>query len=231
MTNRDDIDKLNEIINLIWTVADQALRGPFKPREYEDVILPMTVLRRIDCTIREKQDRVRAKHAELKDRIQNLDPILRKEAGFPFYNTSRFDFQRLLEDPQNIVDNVNAYINGFSPNMVEVLENFEFRNTLQRLAKNKLTFLVFQRFAEVDLHPDGLSNHGMGYVFEELIRKFNEENNESPGEHYTPREIVNLMTRLMVEPDADRLGTSGLILQVLDPCCGTGGMLSICKRA
>jgi len=231
MASRDESDDLSFIINLIWTVADQALRGPFKPREYEDIILPMTVLRRIDCTIRDSQDRVRARHAELKDRIQNLDPILRKESGFPFYNTSRFDFQRLLEDPQNIVDNVNAYINGFSPNMVEVLENFEFRSTLERLAKNKLTFLVFQRFAEVDLHPAGLSNHGMGYVFEELIRKFNEENNESPGEHYTPREIVNLMTRLMVEPDADRLGTSGLILQVLDPCCGTGGMLSICKKS
>lgn len=231
MANRDDKDKLNIVISLIWTVADQALRGPFRPREYEDIILPMTVLRRIDCTIRNTQEQVRAKHAELKDRIQNLDPILRKESGFPFYNTSRFNFQRLLEDPQNIVDNVNAYINGFSPNMLEVLENFEFRNTLQRLAKNNLTFLVFQRFAEVDLHPDGLSNHGMGYVFEELIRRFNEENNESPGEHYTPREIVNLMTRLMVEPDAERLGTSGLILQVLDPCCGTGGMLSICKKS
>ncbi|MGB2530274.1 MAG: type I restriction-modification system subunit M N-terminal domain-containing protein, partial [Candidatus Poseidoniaceae archaeon] len=114
MANRDDKDKLNIVISLIWTVADQALRGPFRPREYEDIILPMTVLRRIDCTIRNTQEQVRAKHAELKDRIQNLDPILRKESGFPFYNTSRFNFQRLLEDPQNIVDNVNAYINGFS---------------------------------------------------------------------------------------------------------------------
>jgi type I restriction enzyme M protein len=231
MAGHEESDDLKFIVNLIWTVADQALRGPFKPREYEDVILPMTVLRRIDCTIRDTQQQVRARHAELKDRIQNLDPILRKESGFPFYNTSRFDFKRLLEDPENIVDNVNAYINGFSPNMVEVLENFEFRSTLLRLAKNNRTFLVFQRFAEVNLHPNQLSNHGMGYVFEELIRKFNEENNESPGEHYTPREIVNLMTRLMVEPDANRLGTSGLILQVLDPCCGTGGMLSICKKS
>jgi type I restriction enzyme M protein len=225
MSGRDDA------LNLIWTVADQALRGPFKPREYEDVILPLTVLRRIDCTIEGTQERVRAKHAELKDRIQNLDAILRKEAGLCFYNTSRFNIKRLLEDPQNIVDNVNAYINGFSPNIVEILESFDFRNTMQRLAKNKLTFLVFQRFSEVDLHPSELSNHDMGYVFEELIRKFNEENNESPGEHYTPREIVQLMTRLMVEPDAERLQTSGLILQVLDPCCGTGGMLSICKSS
>jgi type I restriction enzyme M protein len=225
MTERDSA------INLIWTVADQALRGPFKPREYEDVVLPMTVLRRIDCTIRETQDKVRAKHAELKDRISDLERILRREAGFCFYNTSNFDFKRLLEDPQNIVENVNAYINAFSPNMIEILENFNFRNTLQRLAKNKLTFLVFQRFSEVDLHPDRLTNHDMGYVFEELIRKFNEENNESPGEHYTPREIVNLMTRLMVEPDKARLEKPGLILQVLDPCCGTGGMLTICKSS
>jgi type I restriction enzyme M protein len=225
MTERDSA------INLIWTVADQALRGPFKPREYEDVVLPMTVLRRIDCTIRETQDKVRAKHAELKDRISDLERILRREAGFCFYNTSNFDFKRLLEDPQNIVENVNAYINAFSPNMIEILENFNFRNTLQRLAKNKLTFLVFQRFSEVDLHPDRLTNHDMGYVFEELIRKFNEENNESPGEHYTPREIVNLMTHLMVEPDKARLEKPGLILQVLDPCCGTGGMLTICKSS
>lgn len=136
MAGHEESDDLKFIVNLIWTVADQALRGPFKPREYEDVILPMTVLRRIDCTIRDTQQQVRARHAELKDRIQNLDPILRKESGFPFYNTSRFDFKRLLEDPENIVDNVNAYINGFSPNMVEVLENFEFRSTLLRLAKN-----------------------------------------------------------------------------------------------
>lgn len=221
----------NYFVSFIFNVADKSLRGPFSAREYEDVILPMTVLRRIDCVIRDTQDAVRARHAELKDRIQNLDDILKRESGYPFYNVSQFDFTRLLEDPANIVDNVNTYINGFSSNMIEILENFNFRDTLRRLAKNDLTFLVFQQFSELDLHYEKISNHNMGYVFEELIRKFNEETNESPGEHYTPREIVTLMTRLMVEPDAERLGKPGLILQVQDPCCGTGGMLSIAKKS
>jgi len=220
----------NDFVSFIFSVADKSLRGPFRAREYEDVILPMTVLRRIDCVIRETQDAVRSRYAELKDRGMNLDDILKRESGYPFYNISQFDFTRLLEDPANIVDNVTTYINGFSPNVVEILENFNFRDTLRRLAQNNLTFLVFQQFSELDLHYQKISNHDMGYVFEELIRKFNEETNESPGEHYTPREIVTLMTRLMVEPDAERLAQPGLILQVQDPCCGTGGMLSIAKK-
>ena len=226
------MDKPRTLVNLIWTVADQALRGPFQPREYQDVILPMTVLRRIDCAMRDTQEEVRKTHAQLKDRFdrERIAPFLTNASGFPFYNTSQFDFQRLIEDPINIVDNVLAYVNAFSPDMLEVLEAYQFRNTLQRLARANITFLVFQRFSEVDLHQDSLSNHDMGYVFEELIRKFNEETNESPGEHYTPREIVRLMTDLMIAPDAELLGKPGLIRQLLDPCCGTGGMLTICRN-
>ena len=190
----------NYFVSFIFNVADKSLRGPFRAREYEDVILPMTVLRRIDCVIRETQDAVRARYAELKDRGMNLDDILKRESGYPFYNISQFDFTRLLEDPANIVDNVTTYINGFSPNVIEILENFNFRDTLRRLAEEGLTFQVFQQFSELDLKQDKISNHNMGYVFEELIRKFNEETNESPGEHYTPREIVTLMTRSWLSP-------------------------------
>lgn len=226
------MDEPRTLVNLIWTVASQALRGPFQEREYQDVILPMTVLRRLDCAMRDTHEEVIRTHTRLKNRFDNerIAPFLTNASGYPFYNTSRFNFQRLIEDPANIVDNVLAYINAFSPDMLEVIEAYQFRNTLQRMAKANVTFLIFQRFSEVDLHPDNLSNHDMGYVFEELIRKFNEETNESPGEHYTPREIVRLMTDLMVAPDVLQLSKPGLIRQILDPCCGTGGMLTICRE-
>ena len=218
----------SSVVSFIWNVAD-LIRDRFKRGEYADVILPMTVLRRIDCVIRPTQDAVRAQHNELKNKIENLEPVLRKTSGVAFYNTSRFDFQRLLEDPNNIDNNVLTYYNGFSPNMQEVLDNFEFRNTLARLAKHKLTYQVFEKFNSADLHPDQISNHQMGYVFEELLRKFNEANNENPGEHFTPREVIRLMTDLMLVTDHDELKTPGIIRQILDPCCGTGGMLTIAQ--
>ena len=218
------------MISFIWSVAD-LIRDRFKRGEYADVILPLTVLRRIDCVIRPTQDAVRAKSAELaKMNIDDPEPILRKTAGVAFYNTSRYDFQRLLEDPANIDQNIQHYINDFSPNMQEVIENFELRNTLAKLAKHKLTFQVFQKFSEIDLHPDVVSNHDMGYIFEELLRKFNELLDENPGEHFTPREVIRLMTELMLATDHEELKTPGIIRQVMDPCCGSGGMLTICKE-
>ncbi|SVD66276.1 uncharacterized protein METZ01_LOCUS419130, partial [marine metagenome] len=218
------------MISFIWSVAD-LIRDRFGRGEYADVILPLTVLRRIDCVIRPTQDAVRAKSAELaKMNIDDPEPILRKTAGVAFYNTSRYDFQRLLEDPANIDQNIQHYINDFSPNMQEVIENFELRNTLAKLAKHKLTFQVLQKFSEIDLHPDVVSNHDMGYIFEELLRKFNELLDENPGEHFTPREVIRLMTELMLATDHEELKTPGIIRQVMDPCCGSGGMLTICKE-
>ena len=228
--NRDGMTDHGQIVSFVWSVAD-LIRDRFKRGEYADVILPLTVLRRIDCVIRPTQDAVRAKSAELaKMNIDDPEPILRKTAGVAFYNTSRYDFQRLLEDPANIDQNIQHYINDFSPNMQEVIENFELRNTLAKLAKHKLTFQVFQKFSEIDLHPDKVSNHDMGYIFEELLRKFNELLDENPGEHFTPREIIRLMTELMLATDHEKLKTPGIIRQVMDPCCGSGGMLTICKE-
>jgi len=219
----------SNMVSFIWNVAN-LISYKFKRGEYADVILPMTVLRRIDCVISKNQDKVRAQHDELKGKIDNLDPILRKTAGVAFYNTSRFNFQRLLEDANNIDKNVENYLNGFSSNMQEIFNNFELRNTLAKLAKHNLTFLVFQKFNEVDLHPDQISNHDMGYIFEELLRKFNELLDENPGEHFTPREVIRLMTELMLSSDEEELATPGVIRQVMDPCCGSGGMLTISKE-
>ena len=220
---------INNMVSFLWSVAD-LLRGRFQPREYQDVILPMTVLRRFDAVIAPKQDEVRITNEKFKDKIEDMDPVLRKAAGTAMYNTSRFDFKRLLEDPANIDFNVQAYLNAYSPNVREIMDNFDFRNTLARMARQKITFLVFEKFQSADLHPESWDNHSMGQIFEELIRKFNEETNESPGEHYTPREIVRLMTELMLAGDEDSLATHGLIRQVYDSCCGTGGMLTIAKE-
>ena len=227
-TGANQGDEVNTMVSFIWSVAE-LLRGRFQPREYQDVTLPMTVLRRFDTIIEEKQDEVRATNEKFKSTIDDRDKLLRKVAGTGFYNTSKFNFKRLLEDPANIDHNVQAYLNGYSANVREIFEYFDFRNTLAKLAKQKLTFLIFEKFENANMHPSNITNHDMGYIFEELIRKFNEETNESPGEHYTPREIVSLMTELMLNDDKEKLDTPGLIRQVYDSCCGTGGMLTIAK--
>ena len=226
----DDVrdDDTVDMVNFIWSIAE-LLRGRFKPRDYQDITLPMTVLRRFDSIIIAKQDEVRATNEKFKSTIDDRDLLLRKVAGAAFYNTSQFNFKRLLEDPANIELNVQTYLNGYSANVREIFENFDFRNALVKLAKAKLTFLIFEKFENANMHPSNISNHNMGYIFEELIRRFNEETNESPGEHYTPREIVSLMTELMLAGDSLELETTGLIRQVYDSCCGTGGMLTIAK--
>ena len=221
-------DEVKTMVGFIWSVAE-LLRGRFQPREYQDITLPMTVLRRFDTIIEAKQDEVRVTNEKFKATIDDRDLLLRKVAGAAFYNTSKFNFKRLLEDPANIDHNVQAYLNGYSANVREIFEYFDFRNTLAKLAKAKLTFLIFEKFENANMHPSNISNHDMGYIFEELIRRFNEETNESPGEHYTPREIVSLMTELMLAGDESELDTPGLIRQVYDSCCGTGGMLTIAK--
>lgn len=217
------------MVDFIWDVA-KLLRGRFKPKDNQDVILPMTVLRRFDTIIQEKQDAVRAAYEKFRSTIDEPEVLLRNVAEAAFYNTSKFNFKRLLEDPANIDHNVQAYLNGYSSNVREIFEHFDFRNTLAKLRKQKLTFLIFEQFGNANIHPNNFSNHDMGYIFEELIRKFNEETNESPGEFYTPREIVSLMTELMLAGDEEKLDTSGLIRQVYDSCCGTGGMLTIAKE-
>ena len=222
------MDNFGEKVTFIWSVAD-LLRDAFKRSKYPDVILPLTVLRRLDCVLEPNKDKVLSTYAKLKDKLENLAPQLRKASGFAFYNTSPFNFERLLADSKSLAANLRAYINGFSDNMREVIEKFDFDNTIDKLDESGLLFLVLERFKNIDLHPDKVSNLEMGYVFEELIRKFNEAMDENPGEHFTPREVIRLMVNLLLTRDRDVLKQNHIVRTVFDPCCGSGGMLTIAK--
>src|SRR6266481_3665445 len=219
----------SEIVSFLWGVAD-LIRDTFKRGKYQDVILPLTVLRRLDCVLADTKEKVLGKQAELRGKkLENLDPQLRKIAGFAFYNTSRYDFEKLLADAPHLAANLRNYIAGFSENMRDVLEKFDFDNTIRRLAESGLLFQVLERFKNVDLHPDAVPNPMMGTIFEELIRKFNEALNENPGEHFTPRDVVHLMADLLLAGDEQRIAKKGVAITICDPCCGSGGMLTITK--
>jgi type I restriction enzyme M protein len=220
----------SEIVSFLWGVAD-LIRDTFKRGKYQDVILPLTVLRRLDCVLADTKEKVLGKQAELRGKkLENLDPQLRKIAGFAFYNTSRYDFEKLLADAPHLAANLRNYIAGFSPNMREVLERFDFDNTISKLDEAGLLFQVLERFKNVDLHPDTIDNPTMGTIFEELLRKFNEALNENPGEHFTPRDVVHLMVDLMLAGDESEIRARKAIRTVYDPCCGSGGMLIITKE-
>ncbi len=220
----------SEIVSFLWGVAD-LIRDTFKRGKYQDVILPLTVLRRLDCVLAPTKEKVLRRQGELRDKkLENLDPQLRKASGFAFYNTSRYDFEKLLADAPHLAANLRNYIAGFSPNMREVLEKFDFDNTISKLDEAGLLFQVLERFKKVDLHPETIDNPTMGTIFEELIRKFNEALNENPGEHFTPRDVVHLMVDLMLAGDEDRIRRKGVVCTVYDPCCGSGGMLLITKE-
>lgn len=219
-----------EKANFLWSVAD-LIRDDFKRGKYQDVILPLTVLRRIDCVLEPTKDKVLGEYTKYKDKLKDLDPVLRKASGYAFYNTSKYTFERLLDDPNNIAKNLNAYINGFSDNMRGVIEKFDFRNTIAKLNEANLLYLVVQRFGEIDLHPDVVDNHEMGTIFEELIRRFNEALDENPGEHFTPREVIRLMVKLLLAVENESLSVPRRVIKVADPACGTGGMLTIAKES
>ena len=220
----------SEITNFIWGVAN-LIRDTFKRGKYQDVILPLTVLRRLDCVLAPTKEDVLQRQAELRGRgLEDLHSQLCRSSGFAFYNTSRYDFALLLSDAPNVAANLRNYISGFSQNMREVLERFDFDNTISKLDEAGLLFQVLERFGNVDLHPDRIDNAAMGTIFEELIRRFNEALNENPGEHFTPRDVVHLMVGLMLAGDENRIGGSGVVRTVYDPCCGSGGMLTIAKE-
>ena len=219
----------SEIGSFLWGVAD-LLRDDFRRSKYQDVILPLTVLRRIDCVLADTKEAVLERNAQIKGKLDNPDPLLRKTSGYAFYNTSLYDFEKLLQDAPNLARNLRNYIAGFSPNMREVLEKFDFDRTITKLDDAGILFLVMERFKNVDLHPSRIDNHNMGTIFEELIRKFNEALNENPGEHFTPRDVVHLMVGLMLAGDEERIQRPGVALTVYDPCCGSGGMLTISKE-
>ncbi len=219
----------SQIVSFLWGVAD-LIRDTFKRGKYQDVILPLTVLRRLDCVLAPTKEKVLETQAKFKDTgLQNLHEQLCRASGFRFYNTSRYDFERLVADAPRMAQNLRNYIAGFSANMREVLEKFDFDNTISKLDEAGLLFQVLERFKKVDLHPDKIDNPTMGTIFEELIRKFNEALNENPGEHFTPRDVVHLMVDLMLAGDEERIGTPNITCTVYDPCCGSGGMLLIAK--
>ena len=227
---REEMMNHSEIANFIWGVAN-LIRDTFKRGKYQDVILPLTVLRRLDCVLSPTKEDVLQRQAQLSRRgLGNLHRQLCDASGFEFYNTSRYDFERLLADAPNVAANLRNYIAGFSPNMREVLERFDFDNTISKLDESGLLFQVLERFGNVDLHPDHIDNAAMGTIFEELIRRFNEALNENPGEHFTPRDVVHLMVGLMLAGDENRIGGDGVVRTVYDPCCGSGGMLTIAKE-
>lgn len=219
-----------EIVNFIWGVAD-LIRDTYKRGKYQDVILPLTVLRRLDCVLAPTRRAVLQRQAELSSRgLEDLHKQLCRSSGFAFYNTSRYDFEHLVADAPNVATNLRNHIAGFSPNMRDVIEKFEFDNNINKLDETGLLFQVLEQFHAVDLHPDVVDNATMGTIFEELIRKFNEALNEHPGEHFTPRDVVHLMVDLMLAGDKGRITGKGIVRTVYDPCCGSGGMLTIAKE-
>ncbi|NJL06568.1 MAG: SAM-dependent DNA methyltransferase [Chloroflexaceae bacterium] len=219
-----------ETVSFIWGVAD-LIRDTFSRGKYKDVIFPLTLIRRVDQVLADTRPRVRERHEQLKQLgIADMDQQLRRASGFAFYNTYPQGFADLLGSPQHLYDDFRAYLNAFSPNMREVIEKFDFYPTIDRLREANLLFKVLERFSQIDLHPSRVPNEQMGQIFEELLRKFNEATNENPGEHFTPREVVRLMTRLLIAGDTGNLDQPGVIRRVYDPCCGTGGMLVTARQ-
>ena len=212
----------------IWSVAD-LLRGDYKQSEYGRVILPLVVLRRLDCVLESTKDKVLARTVQLAGRVANVEPLLRKTAGQQFYNISPLNMRKLLDDPNNIADNLRSYLLAFSPAATDVLQKFDLLTQIERLDRADLLYPVVSRFSEIDLHPDNVSNLEMGYLYEELIRRFSELSNETAGEHFTPREVIRLMVNLLFIEDDDLLAKPGVVKSMLDPACGTGGMLSVAE--
>jgi len=216
-----------DFANLIGQIAD-LLRGPYRPPQYERVMLPMTVLRRFDCVLAPTKDSVLAEHAKVKNRLKGeaLDARLNAKAGQRFHNHSALDFERLKGDPDHIHDHLVSYIRGFSANVCNIFEYFEFENEIEKMHEANILYLIVSKFANVDLHPDRVPNRQMGLVFENLIRQFSELANETAGDHFTPREVIRLMVGILFVDDSDLLSTAGTVRTVLDPACGTGGMLA-----
>lgn len=216
-----------EKANFIWSVAD-LLRGDFKQSEYGKVILPFTVLRRFDCVLESSKPKILELNKTLT--ISNKTPVFKRYTGHDYYNTSEFDFEKLLDDSNAIETNLRDYINGFSDDVKEILDNFEIFTIIDRLKRANLLYLIVQKFNEIDLHNDTVDNLEMGYMFEELIRRFSEQSNETAGEHFTPREVIELMVELLFEPDMDEITKDGKVVTIYDPACGTGGMLSVAQN-
>lgn len=220
---------VNQKANLIWAIADKMV-GVFKPHQYGEIILPFAVLKRFDSILEKTKNKVLEKYPEVKNSPMQ-DAILCTISGHPFYNTSKFNFKTLLDAPNNIEENFNAYLNGYSKNVREIMENFDFYEKVAKLADNNLLYIITQEFntPKADLHPDKISNIEMGYIVEEIIRRFSEAHNENAGLHYTPREVIELMVNILFDRDDDIL-RGNIAKTMYDPAVGTGGMLSVAQE-
>ncbi|MEM9931223.1 MAG: class I SAM-dependent DNA methyltransferase, partial [Bacteroidota bacterium] len=216
-----------EHTNFIWQIAD-LLRGPYRPPQYERVMLPMTVLRRFDCVLQDSKQEVLAKHAKYGSKFDGkaLDEMLNLASGQQFHNHSPLDFEALKGSPDTVAQDLVRYINSFSENVKRIFEFFDFEKEIEKMSEENILYLIVASFANVDLHPSRVGNHEMGQIFEHLIRKFNEMANETAGDYFTPREIIELMIHILFNEDDKLLTVPGTIRTMLDPCCGTGGMLA-----
>ena len=223
-----------DLANLVWNVADDVLRGLFKPHEYGDITLPFLVLRRLDCILAEndRKDKAITAYNRFKDKVsdETLPRIILNETNTNFYNTSQYNLSRLKDDPDNIRLNFENYLNGFSKDVRDIIENFNLDPLVVRLDNSNRLFTFCDKFTEVDLHPKRVDNHMMGQIFEELLRQFSEMSNETSGEHYTPRDVVRLLVSLVFAEHREDLRGEGVIRSIFDPCCGTGGMLTVGKE-
>lgn len=223
-------DNVNEKANLIWAIADK-LTGVYKPHEYGLVILPLTVIRRFDAILADTKAKVLEKWKQVKGK-PNASLILQAASGRKFYNTSKFTFETLLDDPDNIEANFRDYLNGFSENVQSILRKFKFDTQITTMADKGILYIVIKEFTtpKANLHPRKISNLEMGYIFEEIIRRFSESHNEDAGQHYTPREVIRLMVNILFSDDSDFLAGDKTIKTIYDPACGTGGMLSVAEE-
>lgn len=222
---------VNEKAALIWAIADK-LTGVYKPHEYGEVILPLTVIRRFDCILSDTKNAVLKKYDEVKN-LPMKDVLLRSATGGKaFYNTSKYTFERLLDDPDNIEENFRDYLNGFSENVQDIIEKFKFDGHITTMANKGILYIVIKEFTspKANLHPNVISNLEMGYIFEEIIRRFSESHNEDAGQHYTPREVIRLMVNILFHDDNDILSGNNVAKTIYDPACGTGGMLSVSEE-
>jgi type I restriction enzyme M protein len=221
---------INEKAALIWAIADK-LTGVYKPHEYGEVILPLTVIRRFDCILANTKEAVLEKYDEVKT-LPMRDVLLRKVSGYEFYNTSKYTFEKLLDDPDNIEENFHDYLNGFSENVRDIIEKFKFDGHIDAMSNKGILYIVIKEFTSTraNLHPDFVSNLEMGYIFEEIIRRFSESHNEDAGQHYTPREVIRLMVNILFYDDSSTLSGKNIARTIYDPACGTGGMLSVAEE-
>ncbi|OKJ45125.1 type I restriction-modification system subunit M [Streptomyces sp. CB01580] len=221
--------KHTELANHAWSVAD-LLRGDYKQSDYGKVILPFTVLRRLECVLEPTREKVAETAARFKGQEIDTDHFLRRASGHSFYNKSDLTLKKIVGDPQGAAANLQRYVGSFSDNAREVLEKYEFNQQVRKLDGANLLYKVMGKFTDLDLRPEVVPNHNMGYIFEELIRRFSEQSNETAGEHFTPREVIKLMVNLLIAPDGDALSLPGVVRTVMDPACGTGGMLSAAEE-